>query len=156
MRVIARGATPADLPAMGRLRWRWRVDERGALGGAGTEKDEAEFVAYFTGWVTGHRATHTPFVVEVDGEVCGMAWLMAADRVPAPELTDRRTGDVQAVYVAPERRDAGVGAALMDAVLAEARRRGLEHVTVHSSTRAVPFYRRAGFVDGETWLDWRP
>ena len=156
MRVIARGATPADVPAMARLRWRWRVDERGALGGAATRRDEAEFVAFFTAWVTDHLATHAPFVVEVDGEVCGMAWLMTADRVPAPELTDRRTGDVQAVYVAPARRDAGVGAVLIDAVLAEAGRRGLEHVTVHSSPRAVPFYRRAGFAESDTWLDWRP
>jgi GNAT superfamily N-acetyltransferase len=147
----ARAATPADVPALADLRWRWRVAERDEPGG-----DEAAFRAYFADWVTGHWTTHLPFVVEVDGAVCGMAWLMLADRVPAPGVTGRRTGDIQAVYVAPEHRDAGVGGVLLDAVLAEAGRRGLEHVTVHSSGRAVPFYRRAGFVEGDNWLSWRP
>lgn len=50
----------------------------------------------------------------------------------------------------------GVGAALLDAVLAEARNRELEHVTVHSGDRAMPFYLRAGFQPGQNWLQWKP
>jgi len=101
-------------------------------------------------------ATHVPFVAEVDGTVVGMAWLMLADRVPAPTRRHRRTGDVQAVYVAPEHRDSGVGAVLVGALLAEARELGLEHVTVHSSERAVQFYKRQGFASDPQWLWWRP
>jgi GNAT superfamily N-acetyltransferase len=44
------------------------------------------------------------------------------------------------VFLLPERRDHGVGVALMTAVLAEAARLELEHVTVHSSRRTVAFY----------------
>ena len=54
--------------------------------------------------------------------------------------------------VRPDRGDSGTGAALMAAVLAEARRLGLEHVTVHSSPRAVRFYERAGFGHDPQWL----
>ncbi|GAB3171084.1 acetyltransferase (GNAT) family protein [Micromonospora palomenae] len=32
----------------------------------------------------------------------------------------------------------------------------LEHVTVHSSERAVPFYQRVGFQHDQRWLRWQP
>jgi GNAT superfamily N-acetyltransferase len=136
---------------MGELRWRWPTEE---LGYAGT--DRAAFVESFATWVVDHMATHIPFVAEVAGDIVGMAWLMLADRVPAPTRRHRRTGDVQAVYVVPEQRDSGVGAVLLEALLAEARELGLEHVTVHSSVRAVRFYERRGFEHDPTWLRWPP
>jgi hypothetical protein len=33
---------------------------------------------------------------------------------------------------------------------------GLEHVTVHSNGRAVPFYQRNGFQHDQRWLRWVP
>ena len=63
---------------------------------------------------------------------------------------------MQSVYVAPERRGGGVGVALMRAVLDEARALELEHVTVHSSSRALSLYRGAGFEHEEHWLRWLP
>jgi GNAT superfamily N-acetyltransferase len=85
-----------------------------------------------------------------------MAWLMIAERVPGPTNPRRLCGDVQSVFVVPELRDRRVGAALIEAVLAEAGARGLEHVTVHASVRAVPFYQRGGFQHDHQWLRWRP
>lgn len=42
-------------------------------------------------------------------------------------------------------RNQGMGSALVAAMLAEARTRGLVHVTLHSGRRAVDFYLRNGF-----------
>jgi GNAT superfamily N-acetyltransferase len=151
MQVTVRKATAADAAALAGLRWRWPADERGYAG-----TDRAAFLELFSAWVIEHLSTHLPFLAEVDDRVVGMAWLMVADRVPSPARRHRRTGDVQSVYVVPELRDSGVGAALLDAVLAEACRLELEHVTVHSSDRAVPFYQRVGFWHGQHWLRWRP
>lgn len=50
------------------------------------------------------------------------------------------------MYVRPSSRNRGVGAALLDTALAEARRRGYERVVLNPSERSVPLYRRAGFV----------
>jgi GNAT superfamily N-acetyltransferase len=150
--IRVRKGTADDAPALARLRWRWRAEERAEAPGV----DRAAFLDFFTAWVIDHLATHLPFVVEVDGRLAGMAWLMLSDRVPAPGAMDRRTADVQSVYVLPELRDAGVGSALIAAVVAEARRRELEFVTVHSSDRAVPVYQRAGFANNVTWLELRP
>jgi GNAT superfamily N-acetyltransferase len=150
MQVTVRKASAADAVALACLRWRWPAGERGY-----SETDRGAFVELFSAWVIEHLSTHLPFLAEVDDEVVGMAWLMVTDRVPSPARRSRRTGDVQSVYVVPELRDGGVGGALLDAVLAEARMLELEHVTVHSSERAVAFYLRAGFEDGQRWLQWR-
>ena len=152
MHLAVRRGPAADAPALARLRWRWRADEHGEVPG---DVDRATFVDFFTTWVVDHLSTHLPFVAEVDGRLAGMAWLMLPDRVPSVTNLDRRFGDVQSVYVVPDLRNAGIGAALMDAILAEARARELEFVTVHSSRRAVPMYERSGFRAGQNWLEWR-
>jgi GNAT superfamily N-acetyltransferase len=112
--------------------------------------------AAYAGWVAAHAETHLPFAAEVDGYVVGAAWLLVAERVPGNESLDRRYGDVQSVIVREEYRNQGIGAALMAAILAEARARDLLHVTVHSGRRAVDFYLRNGFSHHRQLLLWEP
>jgi GNAT superfamily N-acetyltransferase len=102
-------------------------------------------LAAYASWVAAHAEAHLPFVAEVDGYVVGSAWLLVAERVPGNESLDRRYGDIQSVMVRDEYRNQGIGAALMTAILTEARARDLLHVTVHSGRRAVDFYLRNGF-----------
>jgi GNAT superfamily N-acetyltransferase len=151
MDVTVRRGTAVDAPSLARLRWRWRTEERNEVG-----LDRDAFIEYFSGWVVDHLATHVPFLVEVDGRLAGMAWLAMTDRVPGPAHLDRRTGDIQSVYVVPELRDRGVGAQLLAAVCQHAKDRELVFVTVHSAPAAIPFYRRWGFGGTERWLQWRP
>ena len=113
-------------------------------------------VGAFAGWVAAHAETHLPFVAEIDGYAVAAAWLLVAERVPGHESLDRRFGDVQSVMVREEYRNRGVGAALMAAILTEARTRGLLHVTVHSGRRAVDFYLRNGFGQHRQLLLWEP
>ena len=147
MQVTVRTASAVDAAALAGLRLRSRYES-----GVADEDDADGFADALSSWMDAHVSTHRPFVAEVDGRVAGMAWLVVLDRVPSLERRHRRSGDVQSVYVLPELRGRGVGAALLDAVLADARTLGLEHVTVHSSDRAVSLYRRAGFRAADTWL----
>ncbi|MGW3855800.1 GNAT family N-acetyltransferase [Micromonospora arida] len=146
--VTVRRASDADAPALAGLRWRRAIQERGYQG-----DNLDEFVATLGNLMRGHPE-HRAFVAEAAGEVIGMAWLAVLDRVPTTNKYARRGGDVQSVFVVPELRDRRVGARLMSAVLNEARRLELEHVTVHSSTRAVPFYERNGWGHDPEWLSW--
>ena len=121
------------------------------LQGIGPDRLEA-----FDGWVAAHAHTHLPFVAEIVGYVVGAAWLQIAQREPRGETLDRRYGDVQSVMVREEYRSRGIGAALMAAILAEARNWNLVHVTVHSGRRAVDFYLRNGFSHHRQLLLWDP
>ncbi|MEV6925592.1 GNAT family N-acetyltransferase [Dactylosporangium sp. NPDC051485] len=117
---------------------------------------EPDMLGAYADWVAAHAQTHLPFVAEVDGHVVGAAWLLVAERVPRNGSLGRRYGDVQSVMVREEYRNQGIGAALMAAILAEARARDLLHVTVHSGRRAVDFYLRNGFSHHRQLLLWEP
>ena len=93
-----------------------------------------------------HRSTHLPFVLEENGTAVGMAWLAIIERIPGPEQWRRLSGNVQSVYVLADHRNRGFGATLLGALVSDARRRGLEYLSVHPSPRSFPFYRRLGFV----------
>ncbi|MEV6849714.1 GNAT family N-acetyltransferase [Actinoplanes sp. NPDC051411] len=110
----------------------------------------------YADWLSAHAETHLPFVAETDSTVVGCAWLHVAERVPARGKLDRRYGDIQSVQVREEHRNRGIGTALIAAILAEARARGLTHVTVHSGRRAVDFYLRNGFTHHRQLLLWKP
>ena len=132
-------AGAADLPALAEL-----------------QEIEPDSLAAYERWVAAHAETHLPFVAEIDGHVVGAAWLLVAERVPRAASLDRRYGDVQSVMVRAGHRGRGVGAALMAAILTEARSRELTHVTVHSGRRAVDFYLRNGFGHHRQLLLWEP
>jgi GNAT superfamily N-acetyltransferase len=149
MQVIVRKAAAADTATLAGFRL-----EALAEGGGDAAPDGDGFVESFAAWVCDHLATHLGFVAEMDEDVVGMAWLMVAERVPSPERESRRFGDVQSVYVMPSLRGHGIGTALLEAVLAEAERLGLEHVTVHANDRALRLYQRAGFESDHRWLRW--
>ncbi|MET8150878.1 GNAT family N-acetyltransferase [Actinoplanes sp. NPDC049668] len=117
---------------------------------------DGEALGPFAEWVVAHAGSHLPFVAEIDGYVVGNAWLHVAERVPGNGAMDRWYGDVQSVMVREEYRNRGIGGALMEAILAEARTRGLLHVSVHSGRRAVDFYLRNGFGQHRQMLFWEP
>jgi GNAT superfamily N-acetyltransferase len=150
MHVTARKAASVDASTLALMRWRWHLERRGEPAAC-----ESTFLQSMTAWVVDHMSSHVPFVAEVDGRVAAMAWLALSERVPSPGSADRRTGDLQAVYVLPELRSSGVGPVLLEAVFVYARQLRLERITVHSSERAVPFYLRHGF-DEDNWFEKTP
>jgi GNAT superfamily N-acetyltransferase len=151
MQIIVRKAAAADAATLAGFRL-----EALAEGGGDAATNGDGFVESFAAWVCDHLATHLGFVAEMGDDVVGMAWMMVAERVPSPERQCRRLGDVQSVYVMPPLRGRGIGTALLEAVLAEAARLGLEHVTVHANDRALRLYQRAGFDSDHRWLRWEP
>ena len=111
------------------------------------------FATDLRAWWAEHARSHHAFVAR-DGSspVIGMAWMALVPRVPRPGTTTRRSADIQSVFVLPDHRGRGVGAALVRAATHHAFHLGAEHVTVHSSTRAVPLYERLGFASSREVL----
>jgi GNAT superfamily N-acetyltransferase len=149
MGITVRRASADDAAALTGFRFAAQAEDR-------TSGDAEAFAGDFATWIAGHRNTHQPFLAEMDGAMAGMAWLAVFERVPTVDAPHRLFGDVQSVYVLPGVRGRGVGSALVAAALDEARRRGVEHVTVHSARRAVTLYERAGFRHDPQCLYWNP
>lgn len=143
-----RVAHPEDLAAAARLRWRSIVDDQDGTPVSTFD----EFADTYLAWASAHAASHTCVVAAAEHVVIGTAWAAFTSRVPSPRAQERVTADVQSVYVLPEFRNQGVGEALVRFVIGLANDVGAEHVTVHSSERAVPLYRRTGFASSSRWL----
>ncbi len=125
---IVRRAGADDSAALARLRWLWRTTERGEHG-----LSEADFDTAFARWWAERRSRHVGFIAERGDDAVGMAWLAVFERVPQPSRLERLAGNMQSVFVLDEFRNHGIGRALVEAVIAEARSRGLGYLIVHPS-----------------------
>ncbi|GGS49225.1 GNAT family N-acetyltransferase [Streptomyces violaceus] len=148
--ISVRPARSGELASVAALRWDWLVENGGETVG-----EREEFVRHFVGWAEENAGSHRCMVLVRDDVVIGMAWLVVVQRVPTPRAPRRASGDVQCVYVVPGARDGGLGGQLIQAVLDRAQELGLERVTVHSSSRAIPAYARRGFQESPRLLQAR-
>lgn len=143
MPVSVRVAADVDVQVLARLRLAWNEEA------AGEPIDDPTFDERFAAWWAHERATRTFFVVDVDGTGVGMANVKDYDRMPVAGRTSAgRWGHVGNVFVLPEHRNAGVGRALMEALIAWAGDAGLEHLRLAPSPLSKSFYARLGFVAG--------
>ncbi|WP_420362210.1 GNAT family N-acetyltransferase [Curtobacterium aetherium] len=151
--VVIRSSRPEDMPTVADLRWRWSVDEGGAVPAVQGGAYRAAMVAF----ATAHPDSHRCVVAVRDGVVLGMAWLALTERPPTPDRPGRRlTGDVQTVYVHPDLRGGGVAGRLVTALLDVADELGVERTSVHSSVAGETLYRRLGFGDARLLLQRPP
>lgn len=74
------------------------------------------------------------------------AEILAALSRTAPLAPAEPAAYLNYIAVAPEHQGRGIGAALLDAGVAQARRDGLGTYLATSDPRNLPFYERAGFV----------
>jgi GNAT superfamily N-acetyltransferase len=136
------------------------VAQLAGLLGRFADYDQATGVAFapdLLRWWSEHDSHVAFLAVLPSGDAVGMAWLALTERVPRSGGGARLCGDVQSVYVVPEHRSAGVGTALLRALVQHAEALHLEHVTVHSNQRANSLYERAGFTSSPELLmrTWR-
>jgi amino-acid N-acetyltransferase len=117
--VIVRSATEADIPAIVTI-----VAENARLGHL-LPRNAENIRASLGSWLVG----------EVQGQVVGIGSLL----VMSPILAE-----VRSLAVLPQYRALGVGAAIVEGIVAEADRQGFP--TVFALTRAVGFFTKLGFT----------
>jgi GNAT superfamily N-acetyltransferase len=135
-------ATVDDVPELARLRWELYVEHDGPR--------SEPFVAYrdrFADFAERALATDDwrAWVAREDGGLVGAMWLQTVHRVPIPGTRAGPIGYLTNVYVAPEHRNRGLGADLLERVTTWCRDEGYSVVIVWPTERSFPFYRRGGF-----------
>jgi GNAT superfamily N-acetyltransferase len=135
-----RAADAADVEALARLRALWR-----------DEPVTASFVADFRAWHA--RESDRWWWLAVDGgEPVGMVNLKVFDRMPSPGAAPSRWGYLGNLFVLPAMRGQGLGARLIDALLARADDADLVRVVLSPSAPSRPLYARHGFVPADELL----
>lgn len=141
--VVVRFAAPPDVVGLVELKTQWA--------GRPAEAGESEQLrSALDEWL--RRSDVACAVAEHGGHLVGMAWMVVFERVPDLGDVNRHSADVQSVFVLPSYRGRGVGAELVRSLCDAADRRAIPRVMVHSSTRAIDLYRRAGFARSPTLL----
>jgi GNAT superfamily N-acetyltransferase len=79
------------------------------------------------------------------GEALGALAMHLFSRLPSPASPTGEEGYVVNVYTAPRWRRQGVGSALMEAMVEEARRLKLGRLRLHTSEEGRKLYSRFGF-----------
>jgi GNAT superfamily N-acetyltransferase len=97
-------------------------------------------------WLAAEGDRRVSWLAELDGAPVGMGSLFEYRRMPYPGRSDERWGYVGNMFVVDEARGHGIGTALLQAILATADERGYVRLVLSPSARAVPLYRRAGFI----------
>ena len=87
-------------------------------------------------------AVHFAAVAD-DGTVIGTCLILPRPYPPRPDEPD--AWQLRGMATAPEHRSQGIGAAIVNAVLTEARSRSGRLMWCDARTTAVPFYRQHGF-----------
>ena len=97
-----------------------------------------------------------PVEVERDGRDAGCVHVLAESTDGTPIGAGRLMPDgrIGRMAVLREWRGAGVGGAMLRALMAEAKRRGHRDTHLHSQAQAKAFYERHGYVvDGDEYLE---
>lgn len=137
---LIEAATSDDVAALALLKLRDELSDHSSSHTAD------EFATDLAQWWTAHRHSHFAFVARTDdGDIVGAAWIALLPRVPRPGVIHRFSADVQSVFVLPEHRGHGIGAALVTAAYEHAIAAGAAKIVVSSSEGAVSLYRRLGF-----------
>ena len=144
--LVIRTAEERDIDDVAALRRVWAPP-------ADPDQPAAEFAAFLSDWMTAHRDDILCKIAVLDGRLIGMAWLALYERVPNPDDRNRRTGDLQSVFVLPEHRGRGIGTQLVSAVCRAADELGIRSVTVWSSAAASALYSRLGFARRDLLLE---
>jgi len=131
-----------EMSAVAMLRRAWNEEVAGGL------VEDDGFEASFAAWWSAERDTRTFFVVEADGVAVGMANVKRYERMPSAGHASSHWGYVGNVFVVAEHRNAGVGRALMDEVIAWAWAERMDHLRLAPSPLSGTFYERLGFTAG--------
>ena len=87
------------------------------------------------------------YVVRDAGEIAACAFLLIIEKPMSPAFLSGKTGTVLNVYTKPEHRGKGYAHCIMDAMLSDARRRGLASIELKSTDDGYGLYKAVGFVD---------
>lgn len=129
---------PADIPTIAALRARWT--------GA---RSDSDFDARVAAWIAAEGDRRLIWLAAFRGEPAGLASLLEYHRMPRPDRLASRWGYVGNMFVREDLRNRGIGSALLGAIIGESEARGYARLVLSPTERAVPLYRRAGFVDAD-------
>ncbi len=147
-----RSGTGADAWALAQLRFEFRASIDPA-----TEPAD-RFLSRCKEWMAHRLQPDAPWrcwVVEQEGELVGMAWVMIIDKLPNPVAEPEKHGYISSLYLKPECRGQGVGSRLLSACIGACESAGCDAIFLWPTAGSRSLYQRHGFAVREDLLERR-
>lgn len=91
--------------------------------------------------------THFAIVAMVDGKECGCGSICISDELPSPDNLTGHCAYLMNIYVREEFRKHGVAHTIVEALIAEAKRRGCGKIYLETTADGKPVYSSLGFEE---------
>ncbi|QDY90882.1 GNAT family N-acetyltransferase [Arthrobacter sp. UKPF54-2] len=135
--LIIREERNEDRPALAAARAAWAGEQDAGL------DEDPDFEAVYSGWMDANPRKF--FVAEQDGELVGMLNLLVFERMPKPGKPSSCWVYLGNVYVVPARRNAGIGAQLVQRAIEFSQGIKAVRMVLSPSPASRSFYARLGF-----------
>ena len=144
--IIYRTATANDVPALADIRWEhWEEDPHDPAM-VNREAFRREFARRVGPGIESGLMTF--WVAEIHGEIVSTVVVVHIVKVPKPSKLDDGYGYGTAVHTREAYRNQCIGGELLRHVQAWALAQDMEFLVTWPAERSLPFYRRAGFING--------
>ncbi len=153
MRVEKAGLT--DLAELVELRVAYLREDHGKLDEGTVQAIRRDLPGYFRAHLNRDLLVYT---AREGQTIAACAFLLLVEKPMSPAFMSGKTGTVLNVYTRPECRRKGYARRVMEALLEEARERGLSVVELKSTDAGQALYRGVGFdddVSGYHLMKWR-
>ena len=141
--IVIREATPGDAPILTEMRLALEGE------GHGSAPSDPAFQSAVADWFTANvgSPSFVGWIVEDRNQTVAVGGMVLLSRPPYMGNPSGTEGLVTSMYTVPERRGQGLGGQLLEAMVRDARRRGVRRLVLYSSSGARSLYQRFGFTD---------
>ena len=143
--IYIENASAADIPELVRLRLAYFDEEFGALPAQKLTAIRSQLPKYFAAHLNRDCFCYTA-KDDCTGHACACAILCVTEKPANPRFPCGKTGYVLGVFTEPEFRGQSCATRIMQRLLEDAKRLGLDLVTLSASDMGRPIYEKLGFT----------
>lgn len=134
-----------DIPLMTAARIDYLTEMQGERPGQYVQELQENLQQFFK--VTMQEGSFFALLAEYDGKVVSYGG-MILKKIPGDfNQSSYLEGDILNMYTLPSYRRKGISSLILEALLLEAKKRGISKVALHCSKDGEPLYRKYGFED---------
>jgi len=145
--VTVRMVEEEDIPEMTAQRLNYLSEMQGEKDAIYLTKLERELMAFFRRHI--REGNFFALLAESEGEILGYGAMVLRSIPGDLNQPSYLEGDILNMYTLPHARHQGVGRMILEALVAEARSRGLSKIGLHTSKDGEHLYRSFGFSEPE-------
>ncbi len=145
-------AAKADIPLMAESRLAMFADMFPEEDMSGIRQEFLDAATRYYAEKLGSPDEHS-LIAKLGDQAIGCGTIMFQKRAPSIKNMKNLYGYILNIYVRPEFRGRGAATGIMQALMSEAKGRGVKRIGLHASRAGANVYRKLGFASKESYME---